>query len=143
MSAAELLADFQRAGVVLFTVAGRLQFRAPVGTVTAAMREAATVHRGELLRLLDHSPPTAAAPEWDANRAAIVLADSETTIENALTHPDGLTALQRTVAEGLRSVVRVHAERHDPLLWNDLDFLTEQIAGWRRFNSPAPRRKTA
>ena len=89
-------------------------------------------------------PPTDAAPDgWDASRAAVVLSDCERFLDDALADAS-LTPPQRSVAEVLRGVVRTHAERGDALLWSDREFLAEQFAGWRRFNTAsAPKRKTA
>jgi hypothetical protein len=85
------------------------------------------------------SPPSSgAAPEWDADRAADVLADCERFLDDALA-ASSLTAPRRTVADVLRSVVRTHAAQRDPQLWNDLDFLTEQFGEWRkRLPAPSP-----
>jgi hypothetical protein len=79
-------------------------------------------------------------PEWDDKKAAVTLAECEAAIDAALTS-DGLTAGQRAVAEVLRGVVRAHAAQHDPLLFQDRAFLTEQFAGWQKVITAPARRK--
>jgi hypothetical protein len=123
MTTAELLTDFRRAGVELFADAGRLSFRAPAGAVTPSMREAAAARREKLLALL-------VAPNgWDDANAAAVVTECESVIAAALTSV-GLTAPQRSVAEVLYKVVRVHAKKRDPLLWTDKAMLEEQFTRW-------------
>ena len=81
---------------------------------------------------------------WDSAAAANALRECNSFLDAALIDPS-LTPIQMIVAETLRSVVRTHAERGDPVLWSDRAFLAEQFSGWRRFNAAPrlPRRKTA
>ncbi len=100
------------------------------------MREAVAACRDELLALV-------AVPDcWDAAAAADALRDCNNFLDLALADAS-LTPPQRSVAEVLRGVIRVHADRRDVLLWVDLNFLQEQVTEWKRLNSdrthsPAP-----
>jgi hypothetical protein len=83
-------------------------------------------------------PPTPTSPNWNANRAAVVLADCNVLIDNALAAGD-LTPPQQAVSAVLRNIVCVHDGRHDALLWEDVGFLTEQFAEWKAINAGAAR----
>jgi TubC N-terminal docking domain len=132
MTAAAFLADLRRAGVELFADASRLRFRAPAGAVTASMREAAAACREELLTLV-------AVPDgWDAAAAAETLLACNSFLDHALSAAP-LMAIQRAVVKVLRGVVNAHSAQHDSLLWDDMAFLTEQVAGWKALNS-APQK---
>jgi TubC N-terminal docking domain len=109
----------------------------PADAVGPDLKRAIQANKAAIIATLTGSPA------WDADRAAVALAECECAIDAMLTTV-GLAAIQRSIAEVLRGVVRPHAERHDLLIFQDRDFLTEQFARWETANAvPAPRRKSA
>ena len=61
MSAADVLAQAQAAGVQLVANGDRLHYRAPAGALTPELRAALQAHRAALLALLAKRPPAAAS----------------------------------------------------------------------------------
>jgi hypothetical protein len=76
-------------------------------------------------------PAPAAVPAFPADpRTAAALVECEAIIDAGLTAR--LTPAQRSVAEVLRSVVRAHAAKLDPALWEDAEVLRKQFARWEQ-----------
>jgi hypothetical protein len=100
----------------------------PADAVGPELKQSIRANKAAIIAALTGSP------DWNADRAAAVLSDCETTIDAALATAS-LTPPQRAVAEVLRGVVRVHAAQHDPLLWEDRNFLMMQVARWRCANN--------
>ena len=56
MTACDLLQELQRNQVILFPDGETLQYRAPKGVLTPALRQAITAHKAKLLVLLTQEP---------------------------------------------------------------------------------------
>jgi len=77
MSAHGLLTELRARGVALSTADGRLHVEAPRGIVTPQLRAALTMHKAELLRLLnlcEHVAGDADLADWHSNNPHLTCA---------------------------------------------------------------------
>src|SRR3989442_7040672 len=103
MSARQLWADLERAGVTLTVAAGKLRGSAAAGVVTPAMREQLAEARDELLALLaaPEAPDEPTDPKAEARRQRIVaIFDANPRIQRAVVAEAGDPAIVGVAIRG-------------------------------------------
>jgi hypothetical protein len=134
MTATELLAAAERAGLQVRAAGERLIVRGP--RAAEALGRVLLARKAEVLAVLTAKPAAA----WDAARAAAVVAEVDARIDAAVA-PGGAanTDVRRRLLANERIIVRRLEHARDPLLWDWPASIGCLLARWRRADSASER----